>query len=93
MNLTPEEDGLRKCTEELQSRKDIEMICGDKDDIIFCYNTGFFTCCYNNMPCMKEVKNIEIFNKLVDDIKKAQKKRDQKGANEDYYDEYEYYIK
>lgn len=75
----------QKCKKYLHSRKDVVMLCGDKNDVIHCYQGGFLTCCYNNIPCLKEESTVKMFNSMLEDIKEAKFKRDNEQLSAQYY--------
>lgn len=82
---------IKKCKKYLHSRKDIVMLCGDKNDVIHCYQGGFLDCCYNNLPCLQKESTIKMFNDMLEDIKEAKFKREYGQLSEELfeYDEYE----
>ena len=63
-----------------ECKKDVEKkkhLCGDKEDIIYCYNSGWIVCCYNNAPCAKD--DAVRFNYYSDKLDKVEKeKKEQK---------------
>ena len=76
---------VKKCKKYLHSRKDVVMLCGDRDDVIHCYQGGFLTCCYNNLPCLKKESTVNMFNAMLEDISEAKFKRDYGHIAEDSY--------
>ena len=61
------------------------MLCGDKNDVIHCYQGGFLTCCYNNLPCLKKESTVNMFNAMLEDISEAKFKRDYGHIAEETY--------
>ena len=76
---------VKKCKKYLHSRKDIVMLCGDKNDVIHCYQGGFLDCCYNNLPCLEKESTIKMFNDMLEDIQEAKFKRDFGHLSEESY--------
>ena len=61
------------------------MLCGDRNDVIHCYQGGFLTCCYNNLPCLKKESTVNMFNAMLEDISEAKFKRDYGHIAEETY--------
>ena len=61
------------------------MLCGDRNDVIHCYQGGFLTCCYNNLPCLKKESTLNMFNAMLEDISEAKFKRDYGHIAEETY--------
>lgn len=76
---------VKKCKKYLHSRKDVVMLCGDRNDVIHCYQGGFLTCCYNNLPCLKKESTVNMFNAMLEDLSEAKFKRDYGHISEETY--------
>lgn len=61
------------------------MLCGDRNDVIHCYQGGFLTCCYNNLPCLKKESTVNMFNAMLEDLSEAKFKRDYGHISEETY--------
>ena len=65
-----------------ECKKDVEKnkhLCGDKEDIIYCYVSGWITCCYNNAPCAKQIVTFNYYSDKMDKVEKEKKEQKKKS--------------
>ena len=67
------QEGLDKCKKNLQETR--KHICGDKDDILYCY-VGNLICCFNNEPCAKDLHSITRWRDILLQARSNGKKKD-----------------